>query len=195
MMPKNTFFDVIVAGAGPAGSTCATLLAQYGYRVLMLDKDAHPRFHIGESMLPMAEPIMQRLKINWNNGNLRKGGAKFIDEQQGKSSYFPFQGKYNTVQVERSVFDQQLFENAISQGVMAHQHEKVIDIDCNTDKVRIKTSKDSYQGRYFIDATGRSAIMGRVKKSLEPIKTLGKFAVYQHYKLDDNLVTAELFRN
>ncbi|MCK5925373.1 MAG: tryptophan 7-halogenase [Methylococcales bacterium] len=194
-MPKNTFFDVIVAGAGPAGSTCATLLVQYGYRVLILEKNRHPRFHIGESMLPMAEPIMQRLKINWNEGNLRKGGAKFMDEQQGKSSYFPFQGKYSTVQVERSVFDQRLFENGISQGVVAHQQEGVIDMQSDAEKVLVKTSKRSYEGRYFIDATGRSAIMGRFKQSLEPIKTLGKFAVYQHYQLDDNLITAELFHN
>ncbi|MCK5871186.1 MAG: tryptophan 7-halogenase, partial [Methylococcales bacterium] len=194
-MPKNTFFDVIVAGAGPAGSTCATLLAQYGYRVLILEKNTHPRFHIGESMLPMAEPIMKRLKIDWREGNLVKGGAKFMDEQQGKSSYFPFQGKYSTVQVERSVFDQRLFENAISQGVVAHQQEGVLNVHCDTENVLIKTSQQYYEGRYFIDATGRSAIMGRVKQSLEPIKTLGKFAVYQHYQLDDNLITAELFHN
>ncbi|MCK4493493.1 MAG: tryptophan 7-halogenase [Methylococcales bacterium] len=194
-MPKNNFFDVIVAGAGPAGSTCATLLAQYGYRVLILEKTAHPRFHIGESMLPMTEPIMQRLKIDWNEGNLRKEGAKFIDEQQGKSSYFPFQGKYSTVQVERSVFDQRLFENAISQGVIAHQQEGVINMQSDTEKVLIKTSKRSYEGRYFIDATGRSAIMGHANKSLEAIKSLGKYALYQHYQLDNNSVTAELFSN
>ncbi|MDD2759786.1 MAG: FAD-dependent oxidoreductase, partial [Methylomonas sp.] len=45
-------YDVVVAGGGPAGSTAATLLSQQGHRVLLLERDKHPRFHIGESMLP-----------------------------------------------------------------------------------------------------------------------------------------------
>ena len=56
--------DVVVAGGGPAGSTAATLLAQHGHRVLLLERDRHPRFHIGESMLPLSEPVVQRLGID-----------------------------------------------------------------------------------------------------------------------------------
>ncbi len=96
-------YDVIVAGAGPAGSTAATLLAQYGYQVLMLEQAQHPRFHIGESMLPRAEPIMQRLGIDWGEGNLVKGGAIFMDEASGRTTYFPLRGQYRTFQVERSL--------------------------------------------------------------------------------------------
>ena len=192
-MIKNDLYDVIIAGSGPAGSTAATLLAQYGYQVLMLDKESHPRFHIGESMLPMTAPIMKRLKIDWTENNLPKGGAAFIDEKQGKRSYFPFQGKYKTFQVERSVFDKRLFENAIKQGVIAHQQEKVIKVNCDKDKVIVNTDKSYYQARYFIDASGRNAIMGNKKKSITKLKSLGKFALYQHYQLDDNPITAALF--
>ncbi len=192
-MIKKGLYDVIIAGSGPAGSTAATLLAQYGYRVLMLDKGKHPRFHIGESMLPMTAPIMQRLKIDWTENNLPKGGAAFIDEKQGRRSFFPFQGKYKTFQVDRSVFDKCLFENAIKQGVIAHQQEKVVNINCHDDKVIIDTDKISYQARYFIDASGRNAIMGNKKKSITKLKNLGKFALYQHYQLNDNPITAALF--
>ena len=192
-MIKNDLYDVIIAGAGPAGSTASTLLAQYGYQVLMLDKDQHPRFHIGESMLPMTAPIMKRLKIDWTENNLPKGGAAFIDEKQGKRSYFPFQGHYKTFQVERSVFDERLFKNAIKQGVTAHQQEKVINVNCDKDKVIVNTDKARYQARYFIDASGRNAIMGNKKKSITKLKSLGKFALYQHYQLDDTPITAVLF--
>jgi len=62
-------YDVIIAGAGPAGTTAATLLAQYGHSVLLIERDQHPRFHKGESMLPMSESVMQRLGIDWEKGN------------------------------------------------------------------------------------------------------------------------------
>jgi flavin-dependent dehydrogenase len=71
-------YDVIIAGGGHAGSTAATLLAQYGHSVLLIEKTSHPRFHIGESMLPMVEPIMQRLDIDWSVGNLCKSGGVAI---------------------------------------------------------------------------------------------------------------------
>lgn len=192
-MSQTLIYDVIIAGAGPAGSTAATLLAQYGYRVLMLDKDSHPRFHIGESMLPMSEPIMKRLNLDWSCGNLHKGGAEFIDEKSGKRTFFPFRGKYRTFQVERSVFDQRLFENAVQHGVEAHQQEKVSHVDCSIENVTVSTDKSNYQARYFIDATGRHALMGHKQQTIHKIDKLGKFSLYKHYKLADNEITQQLF--
>ncbi len=48
--------DVLIVGGGPAGSTAAILLAEQGYRVVVLEKSRHPRFHIGESLLPANLP-------------------------------------------------------------------------------------------------------------------------------------------
>ncbi len=191
MEQKN--YDVIIAGAGPAGTTAATLLAQYGHSVLLIERDQHPRFHIGESMLPMSEAVMQRLGIAWDKGNLKKGGADFIDEVSGRHTYFPFQGKYRTFQVERSVFDKRLFDNAIEHGVIAKQQEQVMSVTCSESHVQLETDKAQYQGRYFIDATGRDALMGKKLSSIDKIKNLGKFALYQHYKLAETEVSKELF--
>lgn len=192
-MPNAIHYDVIVAGSGPAGSTAATLLAQYGYRVLMLEKGQHPRFHIGESMLPRSEPVMDRLGIDWSDGNLPKGGADFIDEKSGKRTFFPFQGKYRTFQVERSVFDERLFNNAIQKGVTAHQQEQVITFNCAADQVTVTTDKADYAGRYFIDATGRSALTGKKHQSINKLENLGKFALYKHYQLADTPAVDALF--
>lgn len=176
-------YDVIIAGGGPAGTTAATLLAQYGHHVLLLERDVHPRFHIGESMLPMIEPVMDRLGIDWSQGNLRKGGAEFIDEATGRSTFFSFEGIYRTFQIERSVFDKKLFDNAIVHGVEAHQQEQVMTVQCTVDDVQVGTDKAEYQARYFIDATGRNALMAKKLSSINKINNLGKFALYKHYKL------------
>lgn len=193
-MEQNNY-DVIIAGAGPAGTTAATLLAQYGHSVLLIERDQHPRFHIGESMLPMSDSVMQRLGIAWDKGNLKKGGADFIDEVSGRHTYFPFQGKYRTFQVERSAFDKRLFDNAIENGVTARQQEQVINAQCSASSVNIETDKAQYQGRYFIDATGRDALMGKKLRSIDKIKNLGKFALYKHYKPADNNAANELFKH
>ncbi len=48
----RTEYDIIVIGGGPGGSTAAALLAEYGHDVLVLERDAYPRHHIGESLMP-----------------------------------------------------------------------------------------------------------------------------------------------
>ncbi len=191
MEQKN--YDVIIAGGGPAGSTAATLLAQYGHSVLLIEKTSHPRFHIGESMLPMVEPIMQRLGIDWSVGNLCKRGAEFIDEASGKATLFSFEGIHHTYQVERSVFDEKLFNNAVQHGVIAHQNERVTQILCSENKVQIDTDKAKYQGRYFIDATGRNALMGKKLSTINKMTNLGKFALFKHYQLASTPAAEKLF--
>ena len=55
--------DVLVVGGGPAGSTIAALLAQKRRQVVVLEKDRFPRFHIGESLLPLNLPLFERLGV------------------------------------------------------------------------------------------------------------------------------------
>ncbi|MBL4759752.1 MAG: tryptophan 7-halogenase [Mariprofundaceae bacterium] len=176
------YYDVIVAGGGPAGTTASTLLSQQGHKVLLIDRDQHPRFHIGESMLPMSEPIFKRLGVDWQVGQYqRKNGAEFIDEAEGLRIRFPLASQHQPYQVERSKFDLMMIENAAAQGVDVHQMEMVKDISCEVDKVSVRTDKSEYTARYLIDATGRSAMMGRRKKSIQRIDNLGKFSLYTHY--------------
>jgi len=174
---------VIVAGGGPAGTTVSTLLAQQGHKVLVVDRDLHPRFHIGESMLPMSEPVFDRLGIAFEACEyLPKTGAEFIDEGTGVSVRFPLSGQHQPYQVERSKFDFMMLNNAEAQGVTVHQQESVKDVDCNEDGVSVRTDKATYSGRYLIDATGRSAMMGRRHKAVRRIDNLGKFSLYTHFK-------------
>ncbi len=175
-------YDVIVAGAGPAGATAATLLAQYGHRVLMLERDRHPRFHIGESMLPMSAPVFDRLGFEWDRQRfLAKNGAEFIDEKDGRRIRFALNGNHQPYQVERALFDHMLAENAVAQGAALQQEEAVRSLAFG-DNVRVATTRGEYRARYFIDATGRSVFLARLNGSIRRIENLGKFSLYTHYR-------------
>jgi len=194
---QNGFdYDVVVVGGGPAGSTAATLLAQHGHKILLLERDKHPRFHIGESMLPFSEPVVQRLGIDWSEGNQFKSGAVFIDETTGQRMYFPLSVYRKTYQLERGPFDQKLFQNAAAHGVETHEEEKVLEVSCQPEGVDIVSDKGRYRSRYLVDATGRTAMMGRKDKAIERYENLGKFAVYTHFEnIQPGEVADELFRS
>ncbi|MGH8551759.1 MAG: NAD(P)/FAD-dependent oxidoreductase, partial [Methylococcales bacterium] len=186
-------YDVIIAGAGPAGSTAASLLADYGYRTLMIEAGTHPRFHIGESMLPATDPIMKRLGIDWGSGNQFKQGAEFIHEASAKSLLISFGEDRKAYQVERSRFDRMLYEQALLLGVEAHEHEKVLNFTSDDRCVQVESDKRFYTARYFIDATGRNALSGRKHGSIYKIHEFGRYAQFRHYKLTRSELAEHLF--
>ncbi|MEO7755715.1 MAG: FAD-dependent monooxygenase, partial [Dokdonella sp.] len=115
--------DVLVVGGGPGGSTAATLLRRQGRRVLQLEKDRHPRFHIGESLLPANLPIFDALGVMEKVRALGvlKMGADFPSEE-GNYQTFHFARSLGTTpphafQVKREEFDAMLFEHARETGV------------------------------------------------------------------------------
>ena len=84
--------EVFVIGCGPAGSTISALLAQKGRDVVVVDKDRHPRFHIGESLLPLNMPILQKLGV-WEELNqigIRKDATEFESHAHDKTVVFQF---------------------------------------------------------------------------------------------------------
>jgi len=68
-----------------------------------------------------------------------------------------------------------------------------LNVDCLPEEVVVKTDKAEYQARYFIDATGRNALMAKKLNSIDKIKNLGKFALYKHYKLAKSEESDALF--
>ena len=111
--------DVLVIGCGPAGSTISAMLAIKGRDVAVVDKDRHPRFHIGESLLPLNMPILQELGV-WDELKqigIRKDAAEFESHALGKTVCFEFSAAFDkrwphAFQVRRSEFDHMLLRNA-----------------------------------------------------------------------------------
>lgn len=63
MQNNENHFDALIIGGGPAGASSAAILAQYGHRVLVLEREKFPRYHIGESMIPFTYQPMERLGL------------------------------------------------------------------------------------------------------------------------------------
>src|SRR2546430_11761371 len=84
--------DVLVVGGGPAGSTIAALLAERGRQVILVEKDRHPRFHIGESLLPMNLMLFDKmgLRSEIERIGMIKYRAEFISPYHNKSMTFNF---------------------------------------------------------------------------------------------------------
>jgi flavin-dependent dehydrogenase len=180
--------DVLIIGGGPAGSTAANLLAHDGHDVLLLEKEIFPRFHIGESLLPIDLPIFQRLGVVLDYKDfIRKDGAEFVDERTGATATFVFREGLNgtpktAYQVERSRFDHHLLKQAEARGAKVRHGVRVQGMALEDGAVRVDTKEHgAFRARYMIDATGQDAFMARSNKTVQPLKGFGCVAVFRHY--------------
>ena len=134
MTNSENHFDVIVIGGGPAGASSAAILAEYGHRVLVLEREKFPRYHIGESMIPFTYQPMARLgliPLMKSSGFVKKYSVVFISPSGRASQPFYFFDRYDknsvaqTWQVLRSEFDQILLANARAKGATVIEEIKV----------------------------------------------------------------------
>ena len=183
--------DVIVAGGGPAGCTVAGLLSLRGWSVTLLEKDRHPRFHIGESLLPMNLPILQRLGLleAVERIGVRKAGADFPAPTPDGYNVFRFRRALDAswpyaYQVRRDEFDKLLFDHATLNGVHSFQGHRVISVNLADTAVSAKVQSDDGRvfdctARYFVDATGRDTLLGnhlRLKRKSSRHQSAALFA-------------------
>ena len=153
--------DVVIVGAGPAGSSLATLLAQRGVDVVVLEKEHFPRFHIGESLLPAGCVLHERLGLEPDpDVFVWKGGAEFRCEATGRRQVFRFDEALpgpprSAWQVERATFDTALRDCAVRAGAVVRHGEKVRGVAIDGDRARVTTDSGEVHARYLVDATGQ----------------------------------------
>ena len=187
--------DVLVIGGGPGGSTAAALLARQGHKVLQLEKARHPRFHIGESLLPMNLPVFERLGVldKIRAMGVYKPGADFeADNERGYNTYL-FERALgdsppHAYQVWRQDFDKMLFEHARENGVDGREGQEVTSVEQVGPRETLAEVKSDdgrqyrVQARYLLDASGRDAFLASRKKIRKKNPLHQSAAIFGHFR-------------
>lgn len=163
--------EVLVIGGGPAGSAVAALLASRGRDVVLFEKDRHPRFHIGESLLPLNLPLFERLGVGPEIRRIAmpKYGAEFVSPWHERAVSFEFGEAWDksaplAYQVRRSEFDEILFRNAVAKGARVFEECRVMDVAFHRDGAAV-TARDAagaeerWETRFLVDASGRDTFL------------------------------------
>lgn len=193
---NRTDCDVLVIGGGPGGSTVASVCADKGWSVTLLEKEQFPRFHIGESLLPKNLPILERLGVldQVEAMGIRKPGADFNHPGRAiKQHKFYFARALEkkpeyAYEVKRSEFDQLLLNNSISKGASVFHGVKVTDVEFRPGQTTLVKSIDDagkpqlWEARYVIDASGRDTLLHKKFGSKVKNSKHQSAAIFGHFE-------------
>lgn len=187
--------DVIVVGGGPAGSTVAALVAEQGFRVLLLERAPEPCFKIGESLMPETYWTFERLGVLDKLKTSRfpeKYSVQFYSRSgKGSNPFYFFETNPHessmTWQVLRSEFDQMLLDNAGEKGAEVRRGVSVREVRFDGDRAvgvvagAAGGKLEEFGAKVVVDATGQSALIARRLniKTTEP--ALKKASIFTHF--------------
>jgi flavin-dependent dehydrogenase len=196
--------DVVVIGAGPAGTVAASYLKKQGYNVTILEKEKFPRFQIGESLLPCCMEHLEEaglLEAVKARNFQKKTGAAFVRGKKKCEFFFEEQftkGWTWTWQVKRADFDNTLAEATKAKGVDVHFECEVMKVECSADKQLIEYKEmngniHQIQSRFIIDSSGYGRVLPKLFDLSKPSAFSPRGAVFSH--LEDKKRTEKAGNN
>lgn len=197
-------YDVLIIGAGPAGSISAAILHKAGHRILVLERELFPRFSIGESLLPQCMEYIEEagmLEAVNAAGFQRKNGAMF--QHRGVYCGFDFGEQFSsgwseTYQVQRAPFDKLLADEAERAGVDIRYEHEILEIDIAQEFLKVTCklpdgSIKTFSGKFLLDASGFGRVLARLLKLESPSNFPVRAALFTH--IEDNISDAAYDRN
>ena len=194
-MLHEAIYDVAIIGGGPAGSCAATLLARAGRRVVVCEREKFPRFHIGESLLPVSMKTFSRLGLHEKferAGFLKKYGGEMTSACCEEGIKFYFKDGYraqteSSYQVPRAEFDKVLLDHAAENGAEVREQTLVKEVEFFPDRVELDLQsslgeRQTVAARYLIDASGRHSVLGTQFKIKQTYPHLRKVSLFAHYE-------------
>ena len=197
MNTEKSEYDVIVIGAGPSGSATAAIVGEYGHRVLVLEREKFPRYHVGESLIPFTYGPLERLGMIPKmraSCFTKKYSVSFVQPDGKRSQPFYFFNRYDretvaqTWQVTRAEFDQMMVEHARERGVEVREEvsvDRLIEEGgrvVGVEAVGRDGTREVLRAKLVVDATGKEAFASRRKGWRENDPYLNKIAVWTYYK-------------
>lgn len=188
-------YDAVIIGGGPGGSTAGAFLGRAGRKALILEKERFPRFHVGESLLPVGNDVLKASGA-WEKiekaGFMPKLGAEFCSGNGGKArgiwfSHGLIPGYDRTFQVERSKFDELLFRHAHESGCETLEEATVETVNFDSEGAsvtyKVASGMQTVRCRYVIDASGQNTFLGRhLNLPKEEVTIPKRTATFGHYK-------------
>lgn len=196
-MPLHTEYDVLIIGAGPAGTTAAALLAEKGRKVLVLEKETFPRYHIGESLMPYCWFTLNRLGLVEEMSRrafTKKYSVQFVTQDGRQSAPFYFFQHYDhpsavTWQIERAEFDHMMLDNARAKGAEICEGTPVLRVLRDEGGRVIGAEAKDPEGNVFhvhakvtIDCSGRDRVSVGRDGWFARDPMLNKIAIWSYWK-------------
>ena len=185
--------DVLVVGGGPAGSTISALLAERGRDVVMMEKAHHPRFHIGESLLPANGALFDQLGVREEveRIGMPKWGVEFVSPDHTKPAMVEFGEAWDKTmpyawQVRRADLDDILFRNAARKGARTLEGYRVREVAFDDAGATVHVELDdgarqTWRTRFLVDASGRDTLLANHFKCKEKNPQHNSSAIYGHF--------------
>lgn len=197
--PLRAEYDCLVIGGGPGGCTTAALTAEAGHATLLVEREAVPRFHVGESLMPETYWTLERLGVldqMRQSDFVRKVGVQFVSNSGRESQPFLFTEHdprecSSTWHVERAQFDQMLYDNAAAKGATCIDRTRVTHVRINDESPHHVSLQQpdgqscDVQARVVVDATGQSALLANRLGLREVNQQLRKASIWTYYRGGD----------